>query len=284
METEYHRQLPCVTAGVPVTVLNGRAGHLSHGYDLSVCPECHVVEFFQIFVDVRAVRVIFPPVACGIIPEFTLADQVDHIEPESLHSFIHPELHDLPDLPAYIFIVPVQIRLGYVKKMQIILVEFLYILPGAPAELALPVCGRTAVWLPFFKKEKFFIVRISLHGFPEPFVAGGHMIKNHVEHHPDIAPPCLGDQLFHVFHSPVGRIDLIIIFHVIPVVVLRRDKERSKPDIIHAQLSEIIQLLDHSPEITCSVPVRIPEGLRIDLVNNTFSEILIHISSALSLI
>src|SRR5699024_10891424 len=62
METEYHGQLPCIPSRVLIAVLNGCAGHLTHSHNLRVRAECHVMEFFQIFMDVRAVRIILPPV------------------------------------------------------------------------------------------------------------------------------------------------------------------------------------------------------------------------------
>ncbi|MPN64034.1 hypothetical protein SDC9_211805 [bioreactor metagenome] len=45
---------------------------------------------------------------------------------------------------------------------------------------------------------------------------------------------------------------------------------RRKPDSIHAQLLQVIQLLDHSFKITNTIPVAIGKTTRIDLVENCF--------------
>ena len=276
MEAEYHGQLPCIPSRVLIAVLNGGAGHLTHGHDLCVRAECHVMEFFQIFMDVRAVCIILPPVPGQVILKHTLADQVHHVKAESLYAFVHPEPNDLLDLAPYIFIVPVQVRLRHIEKMQIIFIKLLHILPCASAELTLPVRRRAAVRFPLAEEEKILVVRVPFYRFLEPLMARGHMIENHIKHQPDAALIRLGDQLLHVSHRAVARIDIIIIFHIISIVILRRYKERRQPDIVSTKLFDIIQLPDHPAQISKSVLVRITERLRVNLINCTLPKIFMH--------
>ena len=65
------------------------------------------MHLLQILMDLRAVCIILPAVAGLIILIARLADQVDDVEAESPDAFLHPELQDLLDLPAQIFILPV---------------------------------------------------------------------------------------------------------------------------------------------------------------------------------
>ena len=276
MEAEYHGQLPCIPSRVLIAVLNGCTGHLSHGHDLRVRTECHVMKFFQIFMDVRTVRIILPPVTGQVILKHTLADQVYHVKAESLYTFVHPEPDDFLDLAPYIFIVPVQIRLRHIEKMQIIFIKLLHILPCASAELTLPVRRSAAVRFSFAEEEEILVVRIPLHRFPEPLMARGNMIKHHIKHQPNAALIRLGDQLLHVSHRAVTRIDIIIILHIISIVILRRYKERCQPDIVSTKLFDIIQLPDHPAQIPETVLVRVTERLRVNLINRTLPKIFMH--------
>ena len=234
------------------------------------------MQFFQIFVDVRTICIILPAVSCQIILERTLTDQVHHVEAESFHAFVHPEPDDLLDLMSYVFILPVKVRLSHVKEMQIVFVKLLHILPCTPAELTLPVCRRAAVRLPLAEEEEILVVRISFHSFSEPLMTRRHMVKYHIKHKPYAAFIRLGDQFLHIVHCAVSGIDIIIILHIISIVILRGYKERSQPDIVSAKFFNIIQLPDHAPQISKPVLVCITEGLRVNLIYCTLSEIFMH--------
>ena len=95
------------------------------------------------------------------------------------------------------------------------------------------------------EEKEILVILIPFHRFPEPLMARGHMIENHIKHQPDAALIRLGDQLLHVSHRAVARIDIIIILHIIAIVILRRYKKRRQPDIVSAKLFDIIQLPDH---------------------------------------
>ena len=85
------------------------------------------------------------------------------------------------------------------------------------------------------------------------------MVEHHVEHQADAALIGLCDELFHIFHRSISRVDVIIIRHVIPIVILRRYKEWSKPDIIDTEFFYIIKFAYNSAQIAKSVFIRVTE-------------------------
>lgn len=141
METEYHGQLSGIRSGILVAVLYGGTGHFADCDNFRVGSECHIVKLFQIFVDIRAVCVIFSSVPGFVVFKSSFADQVDHVETETADAFIHPEPDDFLNFFPYIFIVPVQVRLCYIKEMEIIFIKLFYVFPGISAEFAFPVCA-----------------------------------------------------------------------------------------------------------------------------------------------
>src|SRR5699024_12716492 len=120
--------------------------------------DCRIMHLCQMLGELRTVCIESAPVHDVISLEACLADQVDHVKAESFDTFLHPKLQYLLDLSSDIFIFPVQIRLTYVEKMQIILVKFLYIFPCVSPELTLPVGRKFAVVLAFAEDEEIFII------------------------------------------------------------------------------------------------------------------------------
>ena len=259
METEYHGQLSGISSGILVAVLYGGTGHFADCDNFRVGSECHIVKLFQIFVDIRAVCVIFSSVPGFVVFKSSFADQVDHVETETADAFIHPEPDDFLNFFPYIFIVPVQVRLCYIKEMEIIFIKLFYVFPGISAEFAFPVCGRHSLSFSFAEKEEIFVIRISVHGFPEPFMTCGYMVEYHVKHQTD--PPFLSfvNQFFHICHCTISGINIVIVFYIISVVILRGNEKRGQPDIINAKFFDIIQFFNYAAEVAQSVVVRITE-------------------------
>ena len=76
------------------------------------------------------------------------------------------------------------------------------------------------------------------------------MVKHHIEHQADSPFASLGDKFFHIGHCTISRINIIIIFYVITIVILRRYKEWGRPDVIRTQLFYIIQFTDYASDIS----------------------------------
>lgn len=68
-----------------------------------------------------------------------LGDGGNHIQAPAVHALIPPEFHKIIDLPAHSLILPVQVRLLLITKVQVILPPCPVISPGAVAEAGTPV-------------------------------------------------------------------------------------------------------------------------------------------------
>ena len=224
--------------------------------------------------DAGAVGVKAAAVALIIVGVFALADQVHHVETEALHALVHPEADNLLYLTAHRGVFPVQVRLGLVEQVQVILAHLGRILPGTAAELALPVGGGAAVRPGGAEDVVVLIHRVSGQSLLEPDMLGGGVVEHHIQHQADAPPVGLLSQLFKVLHGAVAGVDGPVVRHIIAVVVLRGNEEGGQPDVIHAQLLQVIQLLGYAPQLAQTVAVGVQEGLRVNLIHNTFLEIL----------
>ena len=143
VETERHGEL--VLRGVRVTdaVRDGGRAHLAdrnHTVDAGV-----VHELLEIFMHMRAIRVVFAAIAIGVVLKRALADEVHDIKAEALHAACPPETQYILQFLAHGGIFPVQIRLRDIKEMQVGFIELWYILPGRTAEFRLPVRDRAVL-------------------------------------------------------------------------------------------------------------------------------------------
>ena len=133
MEAERHGEFVLRGIRVADAAADGRRAHLAdrhHAVDAGI-----VHKLLKIFVHVRAVRVVFAAVARRIVLERALADEVHDVETEPLDATRFPEAEDVLELFAHGGILPVEIGLRDVEKMEVRLVKTRYILPRRAAEL-----------------------------------------------------------------------------------------------------------------------------------------------------
>ena len=138
VEAEYHGEFSGIGPCVPEAVFHGSAGHFPNSDDLRIGSESHVMEFFQVFMDVWSICVKSSSVSFVIILKTVFADQIDHVKAESFDSFSHPEEDYLLDFFSYIFVVPVEIRLCYIEQMQVVFIKLFYIFPCAFRRIYFP--------------------------------------------------------------------------------------------------------------------------------------------------
>ena len=94
MEMKTHGKFFLLRGGIADAVFQRCGGHFPHGDE--VFDPCVPDQFFQIFVDMRAVAVESPPVSLKIIEHlFRLGHQIDHIEPERPNALFLPEPENL---------------------------------------------------------------------------------------------------------------------------------------------------------------------------------------------
>ena len=103
---------------------------------------------------------------------------------------------------------------------------------------------------------------------------GGGVVEHHIQHQANAALVCLADEFFQIFHRAVARVNGTVVGHIITVVALGRGKKRGQPEIVNAQVGEIIQLGRDALQIAEAVTVRVHEGFRVNLVDNFIFKII----------
>ena len=142
-------------------------------------------------------------------------------------------------------------------------------LPAGTAEIRAPVRRQAAVFrsLPDIEELPVLSVRI-LTGLPEPLVLIGAVVDDQVHQNKHVPLLRLRDQAFHVLHGAEPRVDRVVIRDIIPLICQRRFIDGRQPQDIHAQIFQIIQLLDNPGNISDPVPVAVVKALRVDLIGN----------------
>ena len=222
--------------------------------------------------DPGAVRIESSAVSDKIIfQHIRLGDQVDDVKSESPHSLFLPETDDIFEFFPYSRVLPVEVRLGYIEKMQIIFSQGRDIFPCISTELGYPVGGSVSVdRIP--ENIVIHILGITSQCFLEPLVIRGGMVENHIKHQADPVLVRFPDQSFGVFHSPEHRVYAEVVRDVVAVVVHRRLEERGDPNVINSQRLKIIQLGTDSVQVSDPVSVRVAVRLNINLIHRAVSK------------
>ena len=271
MEGEDHLQFLLGRIGVTDTVVQRGRGHLTDGH-IARDAAC-LDQLLQILMDLGAIGVEAPAVALMIVfIDERLGDQVDHVKTETGNAFLFPETQDFGQLFTDSGILPVQVRLRHIKEMQVILAQGRDIFPGVSAEFGFPVGRRVAVHR-IFEDIVVHIDGIACQGFLEPFMVGGSMVEDHIEHEADAAVGSFLDQGVGVVHGTEHGIDAVIIGYIIAVVIHGGQEERGDPQIIHPEIFQVVQAAADSVQVADAVAVGIAEGFDINLVYGAVSEI-----------
>ena len=98
------------------------------------------------------------------------------------------------------------------------------------------------------------------------FVRGVVPHKIHHKAHPARMDPL--DHLLKIRHCAKGGVDGAIICHIVAAIRPRADEERTAPDHVYPQRSDIIEFGGDAGEIAHSVSVGITKTARIDLIDH----------------
>ncbi len=274
MEAEDHIEFLPIRPGVFHPVFDGGGGHFPYGDQIGALQH-FPVHFLKEFVDPRSVgvklaTVVHRSLSDGIRKALILGDQIDDIQAESRDAHIGPKLHDFVNLPPHLFVFPIQIRLGFVEQMQVILLGHLVVFPGGTPELGLPVVG-------LIPPDVIGAVRVvrGFAGLLKPFVIRGCVVEHHVHDDSDLAPARFLEQRFELLHRSVAGVDGVIIAYVIAVVPLRRGIDRRDPDVIDAQIGEVVQFFDYPCEISSGGVFGAVKAFGVDLIDDGFSPVFV---------
>jgi hypothetical protein len=201
---------------------------------------------------------------------------VRHVDPEAVHSSVHPEAQHVVEHLHDLGVVPVQVGLLDVEDVQIPLprrtVCLAHPLPAATAEDGVPVVGRLVAVRALAVAEHVAIplgaARTGGQRRLEPLVLIGGVVGHQVDQHPQAELVCGADQLVGVVEGAEDRVDLPVVGHVIPRVGHRRHIERADPDRVDAQIPQVGQPGSDAGQVTDAVGVGVGPGAGIDLVDH----------------
>jgi len=272
VEIEAHRQLVVALSGVADAVFQRGGGHLPHR-DHAV-DAARGDQLLQVLVDVAAIGVEAAAVALKIVLiDLRLGNDVDDVETETLDAFRLPESQDVGHFLPHGGVLPVQVGLHHIVQVQIPLAEPWYIFPRRAAEFRHPV-RRAAVGRAVLEDVIVLVLFVARQCFFEPLMLGGGVVEHHVQHQADAAPVRLADKLLQILHRAVARVNGTVVGHIIAVVALGRGEERRQPEIVNAQVGEVVQFRGDALQIAEAVTVRVHEGFRVNLVDNFIFKII----------
>ena len=155
-----------------------------------------------------------------VVPEGqVLFDVHNGVDAETRHALVQPPVDHVVDLPAQRRILPVQVRLLFVKEMQVVKIALAgYQAPGAAPKVTPPVAGRLAV----FALAEVEILPVGslrvLHCLFEPDVLIRAVVHHQVHHQADVPLSGFLQQAVHVLHGTEAGIDGLIIRDIIALV------------------------------------------------------------------
>ena len=197
------------------------------------------------------------------------SDQVDDIHAEAADAFSDPAIHHRVDFLAHFWILPVQVRLFFAEKMQVILTARRIPFPGRSGEGGAQSVRNAAIHARVCP-DIIVAVRIvfAFFGFDKPGVLIRSMVDHQIHHHFDVALFGFRDKMLHLFHRAELVENGFVVGNIIPVVVVRRLVDRRKPNRSDTQFFQIVQFFGHTGDIANTVAVAVPEAPRIDLIHD----------------
>ncbi len=194
---------------------------------------------------------------------------VEHVQAEAVHTHVQPEAEHIQHGGADLRIAPVQVRLLRVEHVEVVLPGGGVKLPAAAAEARLPVVGRAAV-RGRIAPEVPVPVRIvpGFARFLEPAVLVRGVVEHQVEDYADAAPVGFIQQALKVLHGAKAGIDGVVVGHIVAKVGVRCGEDGRKPDGVHAQVLQVIQLPADSVQIADAVAIGVGKRARVDLVDD----------------
>jgi len=106
----------------------------------------------------------------------------------------------------------------------------------------------------------------------KPWVLIGSMVDNEFGDDPQIAAVSLADKRLEVGHPPIGRVDVLVVRDVVPVVAQRRGIERQQPQRGDAEILQIVELAAQPLEVADAVVIGVEKGLDVQLIDDRVLE------------
>ena len=174
------------------------------------------------------------------------------VQPKSVDTFVDPKLRDLLDLLAHLRLVEVQVRHDVAEQTKVT-----HFLPGGAFRHVPGPRRRRDVDIPEVV-EAAKLGRWIFHRLREPGMLVRGVIECDIQNDPDAALMGGLDQILHIPHRPVARIDRLVIVDIVSVVTTGR-KDRHQPEnsdleIVIGRRIPIIEIVELFPD-----PLQIPD-------------------------
>ena len=220
--------------------------------------------------DVRTVIVVAHSLVNGEYPvvrqSFLFGDIRDHIFPETVHTHVKPKTQDLLHFFPHQGVIHVQIRLLYRKQMQVVFASYRVPGPGFALKIAVPVVGKLAVRLGGPPDVVIGVGVDPLAALLKPFMLIAGVVDHQIHDHFYI--PLVGtvQYRFKCLHAAKFGGDVHIIGNVITAVGTGGGVNGGEPNTVATQGLDIVQLVQHAPQIAHTVPVSVLKTSGPDLI------------------
>ena len=240
-ELENHAEFFAVAARVFFRLINRDAGCFADGQQV-VFREHALVHFLQEFMDARAADAVWGEIAVavgfhGAVREaLVFRNHADDVHAEAVDALVAPECHEVVDLVADFWVLPVEIDLFFREEMEVILTSCFVILPRRAREARFPVVWLFAVLAVAPDVVVAIGIRARLAALDEPGMFVGRVVDDEVHDNLDAGFVCGREQRIKILHRAEILHDGAVVGDVVAVVIVWRGVDGREPDDIDAEL------------------------------------------------
>ena len=195
--------------------------------------------------------------------------EVDHVQPKAVDPHIQPETRRIEHGVLDLWIMEIEIRLGFQEVVQIVLSAARLPFPGAAAEQRQPVIGRIAGRRGVGPDIPVGLgVGSVFSAFFKPGVARARMADHQINQNFESQSVSFGQEGAKIVKSSEQGIDVAIVRNVIAKILHRRFEERRNPQGVHAERGYGAEFGANAGKIADPVAVGVKEGAGIDLIDH----------------
>ena len=201
---------------------------------------------------------------------FPLIQVGDSVQPQPVDPHVEPEVQGPYDVLMHPRVVEVEVRLVGVKAVPVVRIG--HRVPCPVGSFEVPEDDpRVPEFVLAVAPDVIIPPRGARFGAARPLKPGvlvRGMVQDQFGYNPNTTGMGLPQKIMEITEGPVLRVDSEIIRDVVAVVAERRDVEGEDPDGGDAQVAQVGDLLQQTPEIADAVAVAVEEAPDMDLVND----------------
>ncbi len=205
-----------------------------------------------------------------VVGAVTLDQVGNRVQAQTVDAHVQPEAHDGQYRLHHLRVVEIQIRLVGIEAVPEVLLG--HRVPGPVGLLGVEKDDPRALVFVVGVGPDVEIARrralLRLARALEPGVLVRGVVDDQLGDHPQPALVRFGNEAPCIGHVAVLRMHAAVVGDVVAVIAPRRGIERQQPDGVHAQIGDVVQLLDQPDEVTNAVIVGIVEGFQVHLVHH----------------